>query len=668
MGNFMLLGNFILNGIKNIVFLIDQGVYTLAQMSYNVFRLLASGQIFDQDVFRAFAERVYLIVGVVMVFVLAFNILTYIVDPDKISDKKSGATATIKNIIITLFILMIIPTAFVKLYQLQDEILNSQVIENLILGGYDNGNTGTGTSSTDTIDQGVNNMVANAFSAFFHPTGFSPLKCNSTENSGESGDNETVDDDKNTYQPYCNAYASLKQNGDLNEAYGDYVTSNDYTYNILISTAAGIVLVFFLLSFALDLAVRVAKLAVLQLIAPVPVLLELVPGKQGTRGRWIKEVLSTWGEVFIKLAVVYFAVLVISLIPNAVANILTRATGVTGIVDIMCVVLLIFGILKFAKEAPKLICDILGIKSMGVIKAAGLRGLAMAGWAANTVRGTIGNTVKGFQNTPGGIKNKLANAGISGLSTLGRSTLNARNVHSFKDSNALNKRISANVAGGLAKRNSYIFEHGNTIGGALKGLGADTISGASQRLGVAGHGIDSYKDQRSFEQNKIKEQYNKGYQQLYKEKISSVWNNDSEYQAYEAELRKAKATGASTTTIEANMKARQQKLITQNAAKLAEGAGFLNNYIATHQGVDGIPTANFDISDVMTKAAAGEREFFDGNTAGGIGNSKELSSTQTKALNNDQTYQKQLVAEKVEADRREQVKKAAEANQNKDKK
>ena len=116
------------------------------------------------------------------------------------------------------------------------------------------------------------------------------------------------------------------------------------------------------------------------------------------------------------------------------------------------------------------------------------------------------------------------------------------------------------------------------------------------------------------------------------------------------------------------MKARQQKLITQNAAKLAEGAGFLNNYIATHQGVDGIPTANFDISDVMTKAAAGEREFFDGNTAGGIGNSKELSSTQTKALNNDETYQKQLVAEKVEADRREQVKKAAEANQNKDKK
>ena len=57
-------------------------------------------------------------------------------------------------------------------------------------------------------------------------------------------------------------------------------TKESVTYTFIISTIAGCFLIYIILSFCIDLGVRAAKLVFYQLIAPIPILMRLIPGKQ----------------------------------------------------------------------------------------------------------------------------------------------------------------------------------------------------------------------------------------------------------------------------------------------------------------------------------------------------------------------------------------------------
>lgn len=60
------------------------------------------------------------------------------------------------------------------------------------------------------------------------------------------------------------------------------------TYNVFISTVAGVFLLYVLLNFCFDMAVRVVKLMFFQIIAPIPVICRVIPGGK------LKDVFSDW--------------------------------------------------------------------------------------------------------------------------------------------------------------------------------------------------------------------------------------------------------------------------------------------------------------------------------------------------------------------------------------
>ena len=135
------------------------------------------------------------------------------------------------------------------------------------------------------------------------------------------------------------------------------------TYRPLVSTAAGIFLIYILLSFTLDLGVRVVKFAFYELLAPIPIVLRIIPSKKGTFDKWLKQTLSVYFEVFVRVGLMYIAIYFINAITtnNTLMEMWTKSTS-----GKLALAIIIIGVFAFAKQAPKIISDVLGIDTGGL--------------------------------------------------------------------------------------------------------------------------------------------------------------------------------------------------------------------------------------------------------------------------------------------------------------
>lgn len=404
---YLILVNWFTKGLKSISFLLDEIVYSLSRLSFSVFCYISEVTLIDGSLFEKVTSRVYVVLGIVMTFILTYYLLNYIVDPDKAKGKDSGASTLIKDIIIALVIITITPTLFTKLYGFQHTIITSGVISRIFLGGSDY--TNTQVSGISQIQQGANETVANVFSAFIIPQGnYSKLNLTSLEC-------EDLNNNPAWYNSsYCKAYREVKVSGDISEFYETVMDESNYKYWPLLSTVAGIALAFFMLSFCVNLGMRVGKMAILQIIAPIPALLEIVPGKKGTRKTWVDTLIKVYLEVFVFQAVIFIVIFLMTLIPGVVKNLFVNAGNYNGmaLVKIFSLIFIIFGLFQFAKEAPKMVMDLLGIKSTGVLAAGFKRGVNMFGATASGIGSATTSGVQNITKSIGYIKKGEVGKGL----------------------------------------------------------------------------------------------------------------------------------------------------------------------------------------------------------------------------------------------------------------
>ena len=183
-----------------------------------------------------------------------------------------------------------------------------------------------------------------------------------------------------------------------------------------------IIMSIIVLGFTVDVAVRAIKLAILRIIAPVPIITYITPGaeKDGAFGNWVKTLTSTYIDLFIRLAIISFgAYVIVKLTEDGNLNIVTTSTNwfTTGLATIF----VILGILVFMKQAPKFFKDMLGIKGDGSLFGgigAALGGAALLGGLSGSVissartgydegqemgYGKIGSGWRGFRAGVGGL-------------------------------------------------------------------------------------------------------------------------------------------------------------------------------------------------------------------------------------------------------------------------
>lgn len=400
---------------------IDYLVYTL--LGWVIEGIFNLSSIFaNKDVTEIIYTRIYTVLAIFMVFKLTFSFIKYVVSPDTMVDKEQGVGKIIARTLTMLAILIILPTIFFKsdifpgqnapiLTMLQNGVIKT--LPKVILGiSDDNGNT------TTTAKENGNVMALNMLSSLYYPN--------------ECKDAAVCDSDNK-----LTSLSGFSTSLNMTDTNSSYV----YYYMWPLTTLCGIILVFILVGIAVDVAIRVFKLMILQMIAPIPVMTYIDPksSKEGAFNSWIKTFTTTYLDIFIKLGTVYLLLLLVKeFFSGKLFGNVYKTLGFASGNFVM--IFLIIGLFQFAKEAPKFIKDALGIKDSGggsfMGKAlSGMAGAA-AGFAGGLATGGLSGGLSGIMTgassglagkpgqafaqvrdeqakllgkTPGGIKGKLQN-------------------------------------------------------------------------------------------------------------------------------------------------------------------------------------------------------------------------------------------------------------------
>ena len=152
------------DAIRGFFFAIDNIVYSLIPNLYKLIIHLANVDLFNgNDAVKALMNRIYILVGVFMLFKLAFSVLNYIVDPASFSDSSKGFGNLVKRVLIALILLVSIPWIFGKVYEYQSKILNSHILPNVILGT----NYSDSDNQDDELESAAKDVQLLMFSPFF---------------------------------------------------------------------------------------------------------------------------------------------------------------------------------------------------------------------------------------------------------------------------------------------------------------------------------------------------------------------------------------------------------------------------------------------------------------------------------------------------------------------
>ena len=394
---------FIMDGIRIIFGFLDKLVYSLIKwILFGIFDLANLST--NSNVFNGIYSRLYVILGIFMAFKLSFSFFQYIIDPESMTGKSEKRLSKLfTRVFVMLGALIFLPMVLFgqngqegMLSRAQKAFLPS--LPKIIFGVNNIGGittTGEDTTSqtfSETIEKSAEDISVFTLGGFFAPVEEIDEVCGARtyENTPPI---KSLDEFSANLLLTCNKKNDIVIGGSIHTGTKYY----KYSYMLFISTVVGVLIGALLLGITLSIAKRIFKLIILEVIAPIPIMSLIDPkgSKDGAFRKWAQTLLTTFGDIFMKLGIVYLIIVFIQLIVNpSNGGLFTNFPEHSGFRGTYLTILLILGLIFFAKEAPKFIKESLGFKGDGggllddvksVGKAAGL----VAGSAVATA-GTVG--------------------------------------------------------------------------------------------------------------------------------------------------------------------------------------------------------------------------------------------------------------------------------------
>lgn len=407
--------------------LFDTVAYTLVSVSYRIFLAVSKLDLFGGGtagaaLYEMFTKKMYLVLSVVMLFIFAYELILLLINPDGDGTKKT--TGLLKDFVISIALVVVLPVVFKYMTVFQLHVIKNNTIGALVLG------TAPTSSNTDETAYGDSiGMVV--LMAFYHPQGAGYDSFFETTGEFKGIDQAVADCEAGGEASHdtCQLWAEAldKWNTKMQNSGLVFAGLNDITYNSglintlgdsdgseymwILCTGCGILVAWFFISYAIDLGTRAVKLGVLEIISPIPVMFNAIPKMKKSFETWKGELIKTYVELFVRLAIIFFIVKLCVLVPEFVEIIFKDPmTGVKGdfFVKAITMVVLILGLLKFAKEAPELFKSLFdngGGLFKGLNFKPGVKGriesneYAMKGMSAVTgaALGTIGNAAQRYR-------------------------------------------------------------------------------------------------------------------------------------------------------------------------------------------------------------------------------------------------------------------------------
>ena len=368
-------------GVVALLMFIDACIYSVAAAAYSLFYKLAAVRLLKDNLYEILAGKIYMLIGVVAIFITTIALFKALVNPD---DVGKVVTNSFKTLVISIGLLFLMPTIFKYAYSFQGAILQDKIIENffnvdltekgngstdrygqdveklctfntndnggeeLIIYDTKNNEKKVGTYDVSKSECRANYMILSVLEGFF-----TPVK-DATNNYGPEGQKTTYKDARR-YMVATGDYSYILSFFDnvYNASPG-----NEAGYFPIFSGLAGIILVYVFLSFSIDVGVRCAKLAFFQIIAPIPIMMKLIPGREGQLNKWTTQTVSAFLGIVSRIAIISFIMFLARNLITIVDNLEVggQSLGILG------KSILIVGLFTFAKDAPKLFKEATGLE------------------------------------------------------------------------------------------------------------------------------------------------------------------------------------------------------------------------------------------------------------------------------------------------------------------
>ena len=395
---------------------LDVWIYSLAGACFDLIKNIYEFDFFSGgNLIGQVKNRIYMALGIVMVFRVILAGVQFIVNPDLFDDKEKGLVGILKNALITVILIAAVPAVFRLALNVQGSIV--EAIPNIIFGSgktevsytvikRDSNNSQLESEQLQTtVSQ--NNITTGNDIAFSVLQGFiSPAKYTKNDkipNGKKVGDQKDdkasvgINDSQNSYQIH-----------DI-ETFRQYATTNmeeglenaSYSYIVIISTLGGGFLVYILASMSFDVAIRTIKLGIIQMLSPIPIASYMF--KKDNFNKFVKMSFKVYADLFIRMVVIYVIILVVQILVNS--GILNLGRSTDNIFDFLRNIILIFGLLMFAKSAPKFLTELLGLPDVtsgemaAMFKPAWQRAGGAAAQAFNPLRTATAAAINSWQNS-----------------------------------------------------------------------------------------------------------------------------------------------------------------------------------------------------------------------------------------------------------------------------
>ena len=373
--------------LRKLAGIIDYGIYSLADIIYRIFSTIANTELINAEEISRFTNRVYVILGVFMLFKIGFSMLKYLVNPDTFTNQNTGYNKLVWNISTALVLLVSMPTIYNYAMRLQNAVISNDVIGKLILGTSGGGNA---------METGGKKISFTVLSAFMMPN-FDTMKAGGVT----CGDLYKVEDNKTSIacvdslksavedEAAVDQYDTATKESDVKQLiFGEHAplmahmtndihtkaeNSGNYSYFLEyrwgISAIVGLFLCFIFLTFCIDIAIRSIKIAFLMLISPIPILSMINPdkGSKGMLSKWFEMAWATYLDLFLRLASVNFVIYIITRVQTSVWGELVKAANDSIPVAVLAMVFIIIGALLFAKQLPDMIIKLFPMMD-GIVK------------------------------------------------------------------------------------------------------------------------------------------------------------------------------------------------------------------------------------------------------------------------------------------------------------
>lgn len=442
--------------------LLDGIVYTVVAYVYKIFILMA--QIKFSEIYKILEpliDRVKALIMVLVMFKLGKSLIEYMIDPAKATDNKVGGAALVKNLGFTAALLILYPFIFgvmsdISLLIIGSEDGNYEYIGKLVDAG---GGGDTGLLARFIWGSDVNMEEMDVGTWLAHQTFTIFLHDMSSDGSGFS--TEIVDD-------------ALK--GD-NE--GEFVFTKahnlvdeiditvEYTLPF-VSTIMGLYLIYSIAKVAIEIGVRMFKMIILQILAPLAIITIIDKGVSSpTFKTFCKTYISVFLEAITRIAIVFIITTFVGAFmqDGALTSFFGNASMITENVltrGLICVAVLVSGY-RLVGILPKFIDQALGTNMAGSASGSGF-----GKFAAGLVGGAIGlgtGLVTGITGGAGilGTAGNMVSGAVGGY----QSGSKGKNVADFFRNQSANTQANRDRAARINAQGGGLRYAGARMEGAL---------------------------------------------------------------------------------------------------------------------------------------------------------------------------------------------------------